>query len=83
MIGKLQIFYEIFLKFFMFQQIFCGVYYPTSHRVIMKITNIYIVLKKYLDFEIFNDTIFAMMEKIKKILRRNTFNLLYWFSCGP
>ena len=49
----------------------------------MKITNIYIVLKKYLDFEIFNDTIFAMMEKIKKILRRNTFNLLYWFSCGP
>ena len=32
----------------------------------MQITNIYIVLKKYLDFEIFNDKIFVMMEKIKK-----------------
>ena len=32
----------------------------------MQITNIYIILKKYLDFEIFNDIIFAMMEKIKK-----------------
>ena len=46
--------------------IFCSVYYPTSHRVIMQITSIYIVLQNYLSYEIFNDTIFAMIEKIKK-----------------
>ena len=57
---------DLFENFDVSTNIFCGVYYPTSHRVIMQITNIYIVLKKYLDFEIFNDTIFAIMEKIKK-----------------
>ena len=46
--------------------IFCTVYYPTSHRVIMQITSIYMVLQNYLSYEIFNDTIFAMIEKIKK-----------------
>ena len=54
--------------------IFCSVYYPTSHRVIMQITSIYMVLQNYLTYEIFNDIIFAMIEKI---------NLLYWFNCGP
>ena len=63
--------------------IFCIVYYPTSHWIIMKITSIYMVLQNYLSYEIFNDTIFAMIEKIKKILGRNTFDLLYWFNCGP
>ena len=46
--------------------IFCTVCYPTSHRVIMQITSIYMVLQNYLIYEIFNDTIFAMIEKIKK-----------------
>ena len=46
--------------------IFCSVYYPTSHRVSMQITSIYMVLQNYLSYEIFNDTIFAMIEKIKK-----------------
>ena len=46
--------------------IFCTVYYPTSHWVILQITSIYMVLQNYLSYEIFNDTIFAMMEKIKK-----------------
>ena len=32
----------------------------------MQITSIYMVLQNYLSYEIFNDTIFAMMEKIKK-----------------
>ena len=32
----------------------------------MEITNICLVLKKYLSFEMFNDTTFAMIEKIKK-----------------
>ena len=75
--------YEIFLKFLILQQIFfCTVYYPTSHWVIMKITSIYMVLQNYLSYEIFNDTIFAMIEIIKKIFERNTFDLLYCFNCG-
>ena len=45
---------------------FCTVYYPTSYRVIMQIISIYMVLQNYLSYEIFNDTIFAMIEKIKK-----------------
>ena len=49
----------------------------------MQITNIYIILKKYLSFETFNDTNFTMLEKNLKILGRNTFNLFYWFNCGP
>ena len=32
----------------------------------MQITSIYMVLQIYLSYEIFNDTIFAMIEKIKK-----------------
>ena len=32
----------------------------------MQITIIYMVLQNYLSYEIFNDTIFAMIEKIKK-----------------
>ena len=48
--------------------IFCTVYHPTSHRVIMQITSIYMVLQNYLSHEIFNDTIFSMIEKIKKYL---------------
>ena len=43
-------------------------YYPTLHRVIIQITSIYMVLQKFLSYEIFNDTIFAMIEKIKKYL---------------
>ena len=39
---------------------------PTSHRVIMQIISIYMVLQHYLSYEIFNDTIFAMIENIKK-----------------
>ena len=46
--------------------IFCNVHYPTSHQVIMQITSIYMVLTNYLSYENFNDTIFAMIEKIKK-----------------
>ena len=46
--------------------IFCSVYYPTSYRVIMQITSIYMVLQNYLSYENFNDTIFAMIDKIKK-----------------
>ena len=30
----------------------------------MQITNIYMVLQNYLSYEIFNDIIFAMIEKI-------------------
>ena len=41
-------------------------YYSTSHRVIIQITSIYMVLQNYLSYENFNDTIFAMIEKIKK-----------------
>ena len=37
--------YEIF---YISTNIFCGVYYPISHRVIIQITNIYIVLQRYL-----------------------------------
>ena len=32
----------------------------------MQITSIYMVLQNYLSYEIFNDTIFVMIEKIKK-----------------
>ena len=32
----------------------------------MQITSIYMVLQNYLSYKIFNDTIFAMIEKIKK-----------------
>ena len=32
----------------------------------MQITSIYMVLQNYLSYEIFNDTIFEMIEKIKK-----------------
>ena len=35
----------------------------------MKITSIYMVLQNYLSYEIFNDTIFAMIEIIKKYWR--------------
>ena len=73
---------DLFENFDTSTNIFCSVYYPTSHRVIMQITSIYMILQNYLSYEIFNDTIFAMIEKIKKILGRNTFNLLYWFNCG-
>ena len=41
-------------------------YYPTSHCVIIQITSIYMVLQNYLSYEIFNDIIFSMIEKIKK-----------------
>ena len=30
----------------------CGVYYPFSNRVVMQITNIFIVLQKYLNLDI-------------------------------
>ena len=40
--------------------------YLTLYHVIMQITSIYIVLRNYLSYEIFNDAIFAMIEKIKK-----------------
>ena len=46
--------------------IFYTMYYPTSHRVIMQITSIYMVLQNYLSYKIFNDTIFTMIEKVKK-----------------
>ena len=48
----------------------------------MQITSIYMVLQNYLSYEIFNDTIFAMIERLK-IFGRNTFDLLYWFNYGP
>ena len=57
---------DIFEIFDASTNIFCTVYYPTSHRVIMQITSIYMVLQNYLSYEIFNDTIFALIEKIKK-----------------
>ena len=84
MIGTLQTFYDIFFENFdVLTNIFCTMYHPTSHQVIMQITSIYMVLQNYLNYEIFNDTIFAMIKKIKKILGRNTFNLLYLFNCEP
>ena len=46
--------------------IFCTMYYPTSHRVIMQITSISMVLQNYLSYEIFNDIVFEMIEKNKK-----------------
>ena len=46
--------------------IFCTMYHLTSHRVIIQITSIYMRLQNYLCYENFNDTIFAMIEKIKK-----------------
>ena len=57
---------DIFEIFDTSTNIFCSVYYSTSHQVIMQITSIYMVLQNYLSYEIFNDTIFAMIEKIKK-----------------
>ena len=57
---------DLFENFNTSTNIFCGMYYPTLYRVIMQITNIYIVLNKYLDFENFNDTILVMVEKILK-----------------
>ena len=41
--------------------IFCTVYHPTSYRVIIQITSIYMVVQNYLSYENFNDTIFAMI----------------------
>ena len=58
--------------------IFCTVYYPTSHRVIMQISSIYMVLQNYLSYEIFNDIIFAMIEKIKKYWRE--IHLIYYIG---
>ena len=55
---------DIFEIFDSSTNIFCTVYFPTLHRVIMQITSIYMVLQNYLSYEIFNDTIFAMIEKI-------------------
>ena len=46
--------------------------------IIMQITIIYIVLQIYLSFEMFNDTILAMIEKIKKYWRE--IPLLYFIS---
>ena len=57
---------DLFENFDTSTNIFCSVYYPTSHRVIMQITSIYMVFQNYLSYEIFNDTIFEMIEKIKK-----------------
>ena len=57
---------DIFEIFDTSTNIFCSVYYPTSHRVIMQIAGIYMVLQNYLSYGIFNDKIFAMIEKIKK-----------------
>ena len=57
---------DLFEIFYASINIFCIVYYLNSHRVIMQITSIYMVLQKFLSYEIFNDTIVAMIEKIKK-----------------
>ena len=59
---------DLFENFDASTNIFCTMYYPTSHRVIMQITSIYMVLQNYLSYKISNDTIFAMIEKIKKYL---------------
>ena len=71
---------DLFKFFYDSTNFFCTMYYPTLHRVIMQIISIYMVLHNYLSYEIFNDTILAMIEKI---LGRDTFNLLYWFNCRP
>ena len=55
---------DLFEIFYASTNIFCTVYHPTSYRVIMHITNIYMVLQNYLSYEILNDIIFAMIEKI-------------------
>ena len=39
---------DLFENFDASTNIFCIVYYPTSHRVIMQITSIYMVLQNYL-----------------------------------
>ena len=69
---------DLFEIFYISTNIFCGVYNLTSHGVIMQITNIYIVLQIYLSFEMFNDTILAMIEKIKKYW--GEIPLLYFIS---
>ena len=38
---------DLFEIFYASTNIFCIVYYPTSHRVIMQITIIYMVLQNY------------------------------------
>ena len=58
----------IFEIFDVSTNIFCTVYYSTSHRVIRQITSIYMILPNYLSNKIFNDTIFSMIEIIKKYL---------------
>ena len=57
---------NLFENFDVSTNIFCTMYNPTSHRAIMQITSICMVLQNYLSYEIFNDIIFAMIEKIKK-----------------
>ena len=46
---------DLFENFDTSTNIFCSVYYPTSHRVIMQITSISMLLQNYLSYEIFND----------------------------
>ena len=41
---------DIFEIFDYSTNIFCTMYYSTSHRVIMQITNIYMVLQNYLSY---------------------------------
>ena len=55
---------DLFENFDVSTNIFCIVYYTTSHRVIMQITSIYMILQNYLSYEIFNNTIFSMIEEI-------------------
>ena len=65
MIANCRPYSRFFLEIFdISTNIFYSVYYPTSHKVIMQITNMYIVLQRYLSFEMFNNTILAMIEKI-------------------
>ena len=49
----------------------------------MQITNIFIVLQKYLNLDIFHDAIFAMIEKFRKYWGEIPLIFLSWFNCGP
>ena len=49
----------------------------------MQITNIFIVLQIYLNLDIFNDAIFAMIEKFRKYWGEILLIFLSWFNYGP
>ena len=50
-------------------RIFCGVYYPTSCRVLIQLTNICLTFANYYGFGIFDEVLDLMREKFDKYWR--------------